>query len=611
MEKKNLLIFESDSDYASMLKKAFLEYGFNVLIAKTESNFQEHLGLDTIDLFIIRAENPYVNGFLLCKKIRDMKGYKTTPILLLSSAADDATLQKHKSFAFAADFYIKLPKEMEEILVAAHSLLPFIDGIDAPDEEIAEVTPIDVDDENDLELTLEPTVLAPAPMDAPKEEVIILEKDSSGADELEQAFLSVSQENEDLQLELDLLKKKLAEIDKKPNQQPDNSAELKSIKDELQMLKNKNAELSAEREKFLGEQGELKNALAQKSLQIDNLRKTMEEMEEIAEGVGSGASSAEFENLKNDFDKQRKEIELHKKELEFLKNANGKLDIEKSDLVDELNSSKKELESLQAKIHELETTPATPKSELEKQLIDLRDENEDLKLINKNMKVRVREVESEIEKTKEDTDIQLGKIKEERREFEELKNEMKELISQLENDKAELFNEKETMEQLAGELKIATEDLNIALEEKNQTILELEEKCAESRTNIVELKEKLADLIDIKENYSNMKTEKESLEKNIEGRIKELERLSGIISSKEAELSKHAEMVKVFTIEKDNMIKELENKAHTIQAITSQKDEVEKHYREAHARAEKLNQSLNSLKNVVENIKKTVNSIEL
>ena len=106
MTTKTVLIYEYDNKHAKSLKKVFEQFDLTVQTARSEDDMQEFLGTGAIDLFVIRAENPSISGLLLCKKIREISEYRSTPILILSSEATEQTFEKHRALDFAADHYM-------------------------------------------------------------------------------------------------------------------------------------------------------------------------------------------------------------------------------------------------------------------------------------------------------------------------------------------------------------------------------------------------------------------------------------------------------------------------------------------------------------------------
>ena len=145
---KNLLIYEADQASAGNLTALFEQFGFSVLIADSEEKVQEILDKTKINAFIIRAENPGMKGFMLCKKIRANNLYAARPILLISSDADEATFDRHREFDYHADYYLKLPADDETILASMNAIYPFLDAL-AAEEFIDQIVKKKKEEERD------------------------------------------------------------------------------------------------------------------------------------------------------------------------------------------------------------------------------------------------------------------------------------------------------------------------------------------------------------------------------------------------------------------------------------------------------------------------------
>ena len=135
---RNLLVYESDSANAEKLTALFEQFGFTVIVAASESKVMEILDKTPINAFIVRAENPDMQGFMLCKKIRALSMYATKPILLISSHSDETAFSRHRKFDYHADYYLKIPTDDETVLASMNAIYPFLDALVA-EENAAEV----------------------------------------------------------------------------------------------------------------------------------------------------------------------------------------------------------------------------------------------------------------------------------------------------------------------------------------------------------------------------------------------------------------------------------------------------------------------------------------
>ena len=114
---EKILIVEDEEAIAD-LEKDYLELsGFDVEVANDgETGLEKALGGE-YDLFILDLMLPGVDGFDICKKVREKKN---TPILMVSAKKDD--IDKIRGLGLGADDYITKPFSPSELVarVKAH-----------------------------------------------------------------------------------------------------------------------------------------------------------------------------------------------------------------------------------------------------------------------------------------------------------------------------------------------------------------------------------------------------------------------------------------------------------------------------------------------------------
>lgn len=117
MEKKRVLIIEDDIAIAE-LERDYLEINdFEVLIRQNGLKGLELAIMETFDLIVLDLMLPEVDGFEICRKIREKKD---TPILMISARKDD--IDKIRGLGLGADDYITKPFSPNEMVarVKAH-----------------------------------------------------------------------------------------------------------------------------------------------------------------------------------------------------------------------------------------------------------------------------------------------------------------------------------------------------------------------------------------------------------------------------------------------------------------------------------------------------------
>lgn len=111
-----ILVADDEKDVVSLLKDFLEMKGYDVLTAY-DGNQAIEMSLKKPDLILLDINMPDVNGFDICKKIRE---YISCPILFLTARVEDS--DKINGFASGGDDYITKPFSIGELeaRIAAH-----------------------------------------------------------------------------------------------------------------------------------------------------------------------------------------------------------------------------------------------------------------------------------------------------------------------------------------------------------------------------------------------------------------------------------------------------------------------------------------------------------
>ncbi|NLL05611.1 MAG: response regulator transcription factor [Clostridiaceae bacterium] len=115
--KKRILIIEDEVSIAE-LQRDYLEIsGYDVVIEKTGDKGLGRALKEDYDLIILDLMLPNIDGFEICRKVRDIKN---TPILMVSARKED--IDKIRGLGLGADDHITKPFSPSELVarVAAH-----------------------------------------------------------------------------------------------------------------------------------------------------------------------------------------------------------------------------------------------------------------------------------------------------------------------------------------------------------------------------------------------------------------------------------------------------------------------------------------------------------
>ncbi len=138
-----ILIIEDEESIAE-LEKDYLELsGFEVHIENSgDAGLREALNQE-YDLFILDLMLPGVDGFEICRKIREVKN---TPILMVSAKRDD--IDKIRGLGLGADDYITKPFSPSELVARVKAHLARYErliGSAMPKNDIIEIRGIKID----------------------------------------------------------------------------------------------------------------------------------------------------------------------------------------------------------------------------------------------------------------------------------------------------------------------------------------------------------------------------------------------------------------------------------------------------------------------------------
>ncbi len=129
---KRILIIEDDISILSGLKDVLMFKSYEVLSATDGESGYEMAVKKSPDLIILDIMLPKMDGFTLCKKLRDEGNM--TPVLMLTARGEDP--DKVQGLDIGADDYVTKPFSLPELLARVRALLRR-----APGEEIQNIPP--------------------------------------------------------------------------------------------------------------------------------------------------------------------------------------------------------------------------------------------------------------------------------------------------------------------------------------------------------------------------------------------------------------------------------------------------------------------------------------
>ncbi|MHA1615249.1 MAG: response regulator transcription factor [Candidatus Thorarchaeota archaeon] len=104
---KKILVVD-DEELTTQLAKTFLEkHGFNVIIASDGETGLNLAEAENPDLILLDVMLPYMDGFEVCKKLKESDNFKNTPILMFTAKGLSSDVERGQ--AVGADEYIIKP----------------------------------------------------------------------------------------------------------------------------------------------------------------------------------------------------------------------------------------------------------------------------------------------------------------------------------------------------------------------------------------------------------------------------------------------------------------------------------------------------------------------
>lgn len=119
MKNKRLLIIEDDINILAGLEDNLIAEGYNVTTASDGNSGLELAINKVVDLVLLDIMLPGINGFEICKKIRQIK--PTLPIIMIT--ARGAEMDKIAGLDYGADDYITKPFSLSLLLARIRAIL--------------------------------------------------------------------------------------------------------------------------------------------------------------------------------------------------------------------------------------------------------------------------------------------------------------------------------------------------------------------------------------------------------------------------------------------------------------------------------------------------------
>lgn len=121
MEKERILIIEDDKHISKLIKYNLEKTGYDCTMAVTGEEAFQILDKEQVDLIILDIMLPKMDGFEVCKNIKQDSKLKTIPIVMLTAKGEE--VDRIVGLELGADDYIVKPFSPRELILRVKAIL--------------------------------------------------------------------------------------------------------------------------------------------------------------------------------------------------------------------------------------------------------------------------------------------------------------------------------------------------------------------------------------------------------------------------------------------------------------------------------------------------------
>jgi len=121
MSKEKILLVEDDKNISKLVKYNLEKAGFEVNAADRGEKAIEMLDRAPVDLVVLDIMLPEIDGFEVCKRLRQAEGTKNIPIIMLTAKGEE--VDRVLGFELGADDYIVKPFSPRELVLRVKAIL--------------------------------------------------------------------------------------------------------------------------------------------------------------------------------------------------------------------------------------------------------------------------------------------------------------------------------------------------------------------------------------------------------------------------------------------------------------------------------------------------------
>ncbi len=119
-DKKRILMVEDEPALAKLTAFRLKTAGYEVLVATDGSQGLKMAGKERPDLILLDLELPVMDGYKVCRRLKDNESLKDIPVVILTASVDSIT---EKAEQIGADDYLTKPYEPQDLLLKIKKFL--------------------------------------------------------------------------------------------------------------------------------------------------------------------------------------------------------------------------------------------------------------------------------------------------------------------------------------------------------------------------------------------------------------------------------------------------------------------------------------------------------
>lgn len=124
MQKTKILFIDDDLDFSEASKTILEQAGYNVVLAQNGKDGLAKAKAEKPDLIVLDIMLPDINGFSVCRELKENSKYSSTPVLLLTAiGATPESYAENIAREHRADCYLVKPVETKKMLETINNLL--------------------------------------------------------------------------------------------------------------------------------------------------------------------------------------------------------------------------------------------------------------------------------------------------------------------------------------------------------------------------------------------------------------------------------------------------------------------------------------------------------